>query len=688
MDKFEYRVKTEKMLEYKAKKAYEKAIEIADSIDWRKVKNVPMLCAVSEIYENAGDCEQARKILFLAFDRAPENKKIVYRLGTLALKLNDISEASDCYKEFVLLAPKDPNQYILEYKILKEKGEPLEKQIRALEKFKKSEYVEKWAYELAKLYYEAGKITECLEECDDLILWFNEGKFVYKAMELKMREKELTPLQQEKYDHRNDLQPAAKEEVVEKSEPVVQEEIAQKDEYDKEVEEKLNVDLQQQKTQDAGNQKIEELLKDWEKTQQENAQLILAEEEKIQKEKAEQEAMNSEEEPANILPEDVRKLLVELETESEEIYEQKKRQEEVEAIEEVQASEEVQMLETMPVAEEPQVMEEKEEPQVIEEEEIVEEIKLGDTRAIEIATKAVAQEAVVEMPQVEADVYEKKESKPLSDTGFIVQGRYDLEAQSEVGIKAGLTEEQKELFSYFVPVHGMSEQLVEVLHKEQICRDRYGTSKTGNLIIIGRKGSGKTVLAVNVVKAIQKSRKMKQGKVGIVTSEALNKKDVASIVEKLHGGALVIERASRLSKATIDKLNDLLEAQTGEMFVVLEDARKPMERMLEENPRFARKFTSHIKIPVFINDELVTFAQTYAKENQYKIDEIGILALYSRIDLLQREEKAVTVAHIKELVDEAIAHSKKVSVKNLIKKILGNHTDDSGRILLTEDDFK
>ncbi|MDO5591213.1 MAG: hypothetical protein Q4F98_09230, partial [Lachnospiraceae bacterium] len=202
MDKYEYRVKTEQMLEFVEQKQYKKAMEIADTIDWRRVKNASMLNTVSEIYEYNGEYQKSRDILFLAYDRAPGSRKIIYRLGLLALKLEDAQEASDCYEEFVKVAPRDPNQYILKYKILKAQGSDLDEQIRALEDFKKSEYVEKWAYELASLYDMAGMTSKCMEECDDLILWFSEGKYVYQAMELKMKYKPLTPLQQEKYDSR------------------------------------------------------------------------------------------------------------------------------------------------------------------------------------------------------------------------------------------------------------------------------------------------------------------------------------------------------------------------------------------------------------------------------------------------------------------------------------------------------
>ena len=192
------------MLSYMDKKAYKKAMEIADTIDWRRVKNASMLCSVSEIYENNGEYQKSRDVLFVAYDRSPGSRKIIYRLGILALKMNDINEATDCYEEFVQLAPKDPNQFILKYKILRAQKAPLSQQIDALVNFKKSEYVEKWAFELAKLYHEAGMTAECLEECDDLILWFSEGKYVYQAMELKMRYKPLTPAQQEKYRQRSE----------------------------------------------------------------------------------------------------------------------------------------------------------------------------------------------------------------------------------------------------------------------------------------------------------------------------------------------------------------------------------------------------------------------------------------------------------------------------------------------------
>ena len=275
----------------------------------------------------------------------------------------------------------------------------------------------------------------------------------------------------------------------------------------------------------------------------------------------------------------------------------------------------------------------------------------------------------------------------LSDTGSVVHGRYDLEAQSGIGTRAGLTDEQKKLFSYFVPVRGMSEQLVDVLEQDKNCTNRRGTSRTGNLLIIGNKGNGKTVLAVDVVKAIQKQRNIRQGKVAIVTGESLNKKKIGDIIDKLYGGALIIEKAGKMNEKTVARLNKAMEKDTGELLIVLEEQRKPIDRLLSSNREFRRKFTSRLEVPIFINDELVTFGQTYAQENGYRIDEMGILALYSRIDSLQREDHAVTVAEVKEIMDEAIQHSQKASAKKLVRRVFGKNTDDSDRILLSEKDF-
>ena len=927
MDKYEYRVKTEQMLDHLEKKEYQKAMDIAESIDWRRVKNASMLNTVSEIYEYNGEFKKGRDILFLAFDRAPGSRKIVYRLGTLALKIKDIREATDCYEEFVKLAPKDPNQYILKYKILRTQGAALSDQIAALEEFKKAEYIEKWAYELAKLYDEAGMTAECLEECDDLILWFSEGKYVYLAMELKMKYKPLTPLQQEKYDSRpgavkkqpepvkqtestleevddeNEYDEGSEEEVQESTvqriddaqvqeippEPVpmqeefeIPEEAAQADVVPEEVvpeataaveetpmyreeepeasvetpeehtsaikqvvtgatlEEALaqgvavasgiNIEEEAMKEREDeilanGQMMIDDILQKWEAKQKDHEEAIAKQkakdEERLQKEreqarirqeeerkeverkaaeaearrKAEEEARRKAEEEARRKAEEeaarkaaeeearrkaeeeaarkaaeeearrkaeeeaARKAEEEARRAAEEEARRKAEEEAARKAEEEAADEEKSERNTQRIPDDiVRLMEEMESENEDSEDEIYEEeledgpgmdedfiegiedeldgldmngssfeegdfdeadfeeedlegedfdeadfeeedldegdfdegdFEEEDFDEEEIEDEDDTEELEIEEPseeEIQARIKKSKGGVPF-DTGFVVTGRYDLSATSEIGLKAGLTEEQKKLFSYFVPVRGMSEQIVEVLDNDRRAQ-REGTSKTGNLLVIGRKGSGKTVLAVDIVKAIQKQRNLKQGKVAIVTGESLNKKELTNIIQKLRGGAIIIEHAGKLNSRTVKELNYLMEKKTGELLFVLEDQRKPLERLMTANPEFKKKFSSKLELPVFINDELVTFGQTYAKENGYKLDEMGILALYSRIDVMQREDHAVSVAEVKEIMDEAIAHSQKANVKHLARRVFGKGTDDSDRIILKEEDFK
>ena len=830
MDKYEYRVKTEQMLEYMENKDYQKAMEIADTIDWRRVKSSSMLNTVSEIYEYNGEYQKSRDILFVAFDRSPGSRKIVYRLGMLALKINDPEEASDCYEEFVKLAPRDPNQYILKYKILRAQGAPLTEQIAALEEFKKAEYVEKWAYELAERYHEAGMTAECLEECDDLILWFSEGKYVYKAMELKMKYKPLTPLQQEKYDSRPGAAKKAPEEPAEEPEeetaeetteeaveetveaaevPAEAEESVETEEAEEESAEEIEEEAEEEHAEETeedeaeeepekekhsaitqvvkgatleealatgmalasgihiekeamekkeedlratSQMRIDDILQEWEEKQKEHAEAIeeqkAKDEERLQKEReeamrrqeeerreverkaaeaeaarkaaeeeaarkaaeeeaarkaAEEEAARkaAEEEAARKaaeeaekeellenafaegktqrIPDDLVRLVAEMEQGSEDEAEEEEELEEADFDDfdfeddfeeefEDEAEEEdfdeedfdeedfdeedfdeedfdeedfdeedfdeedfdEEDFEEEDFDEEDFDEEDFEEEDFDEEDFDEEDFDEEDFEEEDFEEEEPEEEFDVEALEIEEPSEEEiqeriKKSKGSGvpfDTGFVVTGRYDLSATSEIGLKAGLTEEQKKLFSYFVPVRGMSEQIVEVLDNDRRAQ-REGTSKTGNLLVVGRKGSGKTVLAVDIVKAIQKQRNLKQGKVAIVTGESLNKKELTNIIQKLRGGAIIIEKAGKLNSRTIKELNYLMEKKTGELLFVLEDQRKPLERMLAISPEFKKKFTSKLELPVFINDELVTFGQTYAKENGYKLDEMG-----------------------------------------------------------------
>ena len=1002
VDKYEYKLKTEQMLELMEDGAYRKAADIANTIDWRRVRNASMLVQVSDIYEKNKEYQKSYDVLNIAYHRAEGSRKIISRLCTLALKTGNVDEAIDYYDDFVQIAPKDPNQYILRYQILREQRAPIEQQIEALEEFKKSEYIEEWAYELAKLYQEAGMTAECLEECDDLILWFSEGKYVYKAMELKMQYKPLTPSQQEKYDHRfekpsaeteemPDLltyaeekagdedeadvyeaeeapeeegadaeeEPEETEQITEEPEETAEEEqpvpekkklgdtmrldealkkllhprkqeaaeeeeepdmsdlegaieeieaVADLEMADKAVkksrkrtqvsvsggmteiipEENDSVDEDPAAPEEAaeetaavpetepeeiaeipeesapvsgdddqieGQMSLEDILAGWEQQAEETepeadtvydedsdqeinieeiaeeadefisasgADEILADEpedlpedeiftdasedlpedeifadepedlpedeifadesedlpeedeipadetEDLQEKEADisteqNEIRREKKQPEPILPPDIQRLIDEIEgvippEEPEPDRKEKKAEEPHEnmgkvteelriddlddfAEDEEYFAEDEDILdsdgedfedEDLPDEDEEDFGDEDlldedeedfgdedlldEEDEDFEDEDaddddgrpdIDEEFRVNpkhseepddreipdddDEMDILSATTPLSRKETAKMiatgKTAPLPLNEISDALSMSDTGFIVHGRYDLETQSGIGTRAGLTEEQKKLFSYFVPVRGMSEQLVDVLEQDKNCTNRGGTSKTGNLLIIGNKGNGKTVLAVDVVKAIQKQRNIKQGKVAIVTGDSLNKKKISDIFSKLYGGALIIEKAGKMNEKTTARLNKAMEKDTGELLVVLEEQRKPLDRLLSSNREFRRKFTSRLEVPIFINDELVTFGQTYAQENGYRIDEMGILALYSRIDSLQREDHAVTVAEVKEIMDKAIAHSQKASAKKLVRRVFGKNTDDADRILLSERDF-
>ena len=1060
MDKYEYKLKTEEMLELMEDGEYRKAAAAADLIDWKRVRNAGMLMNVSDIYEKTKEYQKSYDVMNLAYRRSEGSRKVIYKLCSLAIKTKNIDEAIDYYDEFIQIAPKDPNRHILRYQILRAQRAPIEQQIEALEEFKKAEYIEEWAYELAKLYREAGMMTECLEECDDLILWFSEGKYVYKAMELKMQYKPLSPSQQQKYDHRYEKlsseteeipdlasylgedeekdstsegaetlgdtrsiglteqpvmesdstsdvidtdavtleaaeEPDAKvenpeEAVVETAEvietavdePEVQAEVQPatvetsgdkrtlskdtasipivsknpvkpvkkklgdtmrldealqqllnpKPEVQAEPGEEVEPDMtdleediaaiedvedleivnqlaEEKKAEEASKERVvpsgmKELIPEPETEEElieqaaeeasedvsEDAVVIEAEDAEPEEEKVLEveeaepeeeeilevkeaepeeeeilEAGEAEPEEEDILeageaePEEEDILEIDeaesedLTDESEDLSEVEELISETEVVNDEDDSEGAAVKETMdnknneepilspeiqrlideiegviPEEEEVDTTVSSEEVLEVEEEphenmgELADDLRLGEDEyedydaydwddAEEFAEDDILddyeeseddllddyEESEDDLPDdyedadddlfgdeegyddLDAYGYEeddeddevinprdlftaedkisdddllglnsyeevpnfedefsvnpehseepddreipdeddgidimsattplsRKETAKLiatgktsplpldeiadamSDTGFIVHGRYDLETQSGIGTRAGLTDEQKKLFSYFVPVRGMSEQLVDVLEQDKNCTNRKGTSRTGNLLIIGNKGNGKTVLAVDVVKAIQKQRDIRQGKVAIVTGESLNKKRIGDIFRKLYGGALIIEKAGQMNEKTLAKLNKAMEQDTGELLVVLEEQRKPLDRLLSSNREFRRKFTSRLEVPIFINDELVTFGQTYAQENGYRIDEMGILALYSKIDSLQREDHAVTVAEVKEVMDDAIAHSQKASAKKLVKRVFGKNTDSSDRILLSEKDF-
>ena len=751
MDKYEYKLKTEQMLKLMENGAYNRAAEIADSIDWKRVRNVNMLLNVSNIYEKIRDYRKSFGVLRAAYHRTEGSRKILYRLCTLAIKVGNLEEAIDYYDEYVQAAPKDPNQYILRYRLLRARRAPIEQQIRALEQFKKAEYVEEWAYELAKRYEEAGMTAECLEECDDLILWFSEGKYVYKAMELKMRYKPLTPLQQEKYDRRLEEAEAARytEDMLERSEQIAEpenaelseEEVAQQlkkaeppkkklgdtmklgealqnlfhteteeaqeqeeielseedaEEYEEDIEELAEEDagpvegddeestgeddcsdlaealeeieslsdlelLDQVAEEEVIEEPVEEIIEETIETKVKEVDLKELEElaepetadaadvevieepevaEEAEKEDMEKESIKLEEteikederidEPVDDIL-DIDDILAEWEAAeggvepeevpevNEEDVEQIERKpkspilspdiqrmiDEIEGVIPEEESEEIPVHTSTPVAP-PENKEEATEELRMESEELTLDVDSAEDYE-DLLTEDAAEELEEEFEEeldyeddyesiaaglqeefkptlsdepddreipdeepVESDILSsttplsRKETAKLiatgktaplpmdeiadalsiSDTGFLVHSRYDLSGQ---GAKRA----------------GLSEQLVDVLEQDRNCTNRRGTSNTGNLLIVGNKGNGKTVLAVDVVKAIQKQRKIRQGRVAIITGEALNKKKISDIIAKLYGGALIIEKAGKLSERTVAKLNKAMEKDTG-----------------------------------------------------------------------------------------------------------------------------
>ena len=926
MDKYEYKLKTEEMLELMEDGEYRKAAAAADLIDWKRVRNAGMLMNVSDIYEKTKEYQKSYDVMNLAYRRSEGSRKVIYKLCSLAIKTKNIDEAIDYYDEFIQIAPKDPNRHILRYQILRAQRAPIEQQIEALEEFKKAEYIEEWAYELAKLYREAGMMTECLEECDDLILWFSEGKYVYKAMELKMQYKPLSPSQQQKYDHRYEKLSSETEEIPDLAsylgedeekdsasegaealgdtrsiglteQPVMENDstsdVIDTDAVTLEAAEEPDAEAENQEEAGVETAEVIEASEDESEVQpatvetsgdkrtlskdtasipivsknpvkpvkkklgdtmrlDEALQQLLNPKPEVQAEPGEEvepdmtdleediaaiedvedlEIVNqlTEEKKAEeaskerVVPSGMKELIPEPETsedvpedavtieageaEPEEVLEVEEAEPEEEEVDATVSSEEVLEVEEEPhenmgeLADDLRLGEDEyedydaydwDDAEEFDEDDILDDYEESDDdllddyeesdddlpddyedadddlfgeeegyddldaygyeeddeddevinpRDLFTAEDKISDDDLLglnsyeEVPNFEDEFsvnpahseepddreipdeddgidimsattpLSRKETAKLiatgktsplpldeiadamSDTGFIVHGRYDLETQSGIGTRAGLTDEQKKLFSYFVPVRGMSEQLVDVLEQDKNCTNRKGTSRTGNLLIIGNKGNGKTVLAVDVVKAIQKQRDIRQGKVAIVTGESLNKKRIGDIFRKLYGGALIIEKAGQMNEKTLAKLNKAMEQDTGELLVVLEEQRKPLDRLLSSNREFRRKFTSRLEVPIFINDELVTFGQTYAQENGYRIDEMGILALYSKIDSLQREDHAVTVAEVKEVMDDAIAHSQKASAKKLVKRVFGKNTDSSDRILLSEKDF-
>ena len=844
MDKNEYRAKLEEIGQLVDRQDYKGALKIVDTIDWRRVRSARTLCMVGEIYEANKRYEDSRKLLLLAHQRAPIGRTVIYRLVELSIKMGEFDEALNYYKKFVEISPNDNSRYILKYKIYRARRSPIEEQIAILQDYKSKEYTERWAYELARLYAKAGMKDACIEECDDLILWFSEGKYVTKAMELKMRFTPLTAAQQESYNKAKGVPVRAVE--IPKTVPVQMNEPFNQ-QQDKEIEEILNSIKLGELTQEAPSEAVKPqeapmqpkqpedlpdrvaqglrdvfqpkaavsedmetaatkepstateeqgyVIKDLEpedmtkgtefkpfhigsamtmevkaeapksemlssdgaateafktdtKSLEIDLEALLAEtanelaqavaegtQETVQEvneevvEEAEEKAAEETKEEAltKISEEPGEEEVTEEVEEAEEVAEESSEEAEEDILPAPAAAKAAMIAENLSAVFEEKAneiealaaesTEEESEEALAEAEEITEEVLEEAAETPEEAVEEAAEEEASEEATREIPVEEVKEAMGEIDFSQALEQEMEKETsdepqQEECHIKRvaasavdetqkssafqtaveglmrhHLTEEEhRRLFTYFAPVPGMTQQINEALDtaQESACAK---TSQAGNIIVTGREGSGKTRLSEGLIKALCKERQMEGAKVAFITAEELNKKDPIAIVGKLSGGFLVVENAGELDEEIVEDMSKAMEFKTNRLTVILEDLKPGIRSLEEKYPEFIKKFDSRIVIPVFTNDELVSFAKTYAKELGYKIDDMAVLALYTLIGDNQNEENPVTIGTVRGMMDEAIKKASKKG-RRLGKKVAKRHLDDeSGRIMLYENDF-
>lgn len=786
LDKYEFQIKTEQMEKLLRKGDYETAAKIADSVDWRKVRNVGLLTEVGEIYEKAERYEDSYEILNIAYDCAPIGRMIVYKMVEVAVKLQDFDEAIDLYKEFIKIAPHDLGRYVLKYEIYKGRGSSIEDQIAILEEYKSREYQEQWAYELAELYYKEGMLSKCVEECDDLILWFSEGEYVMKAMELKMRIQPLTASQEEKYrqiaadtkaqeievkpvnvdrfsttnlqaalaeslqDFMKEesagelspetadisVQPESQEETVYPKETVHLEGSWQELKEEKAEEKKsgvwrdtmqipkflgenesgqLTFDMQENvlDRQITGQLSIEDIMQDWEAKKRETEAAIAEAAKRDEERRKEREHLRAtgqlpdlNTEVKTTVPEEVLRLIEEIEGRLPikihvEPVERTPKASSVRAeesrIETSGAAEKKEPQEILSILEEPAV-EEKKGPQeildILEPERAVqtkEEIKKAEPEKT-AAKKAVSVKAEPEQKKQEQDKpkqNEPEQKKQVSDETGPSPMLENLERSLEETISTippgQLSEEQKKLFAYFTSVRGMNKQLAELLEEDRMRRERREDSLQGNIVITGERGTGKTTLAADIVKALQKQRRVKGAKMAKIPAEGLNGKSVSAVIAKLGGGALLIERAGSLQTETAVQLSHAMTRKTGGLLVILEDEKEEIRKLFIRCESLGAKFTRTIEIPVFTNKELVAFGESYAEEKECVFDEMAVLALYNRIGNNQTSDHLVNVAEVKDMVDEAIDRGGKKGIFGKTKK---SRMDEFGHLILLEKDFE
>lgn len=754
MDKYEFEIKTEQMQKLMERQDYQTAAKIADSIDWRKVRNVDLLVKVSDIYENQERYEDCYEILNMAYDCAPIGRMIVYKMVEVAVKMQDFDEAIELYKEYIKIAPHDLARYVLKYEIYKGRGSSVEDQIAILEEYKSREYQERWAYELALLYYKEGMFSKCVEECDDLILWFSEGEYVIKSMELKMRIQPLTASQEEKYrqlmaenqaekiqvktvnmDEFNtmNLQEALAESLqeLEKAEPTqrITEIPAAEEEQSEEPLELLAAPEEEKTPENAGffmkrdTFNLPKFL-----GQDESGQLTFAMEENVLERQI----------TGQLSIDDILNNWEEKKKEAQEAIAQAAKREE-ERKKEMQHLRATGQLPTLPIEVEPTLPAEIQ--RLIDEIEgkvpvkiHVEPIQRDTPTPVEISkAESETPEAVTETPEAVAETLDETEiewpkgvddilaileCKNLDDLNpkRAIERRLDetqdiatilrlVEAEKEepsaspmmeelekaleeefANLEPGqLSEEQKKLFAYFTSVRGMNQQLAELLEEDRMRKERREDSLLGNIVITGESGSGKTTLAADIVKALQKQRRIKGSRMAKVVADSINGKNISELITKLGGGALLIERAGSLKTETAVQLSHAMTRKTGGLVVILEDEKEEIRKLFIRCESLGAKFTRTIELPTFTNKELVAFGESYAEERECVLDEMAVLALYNRIGTNQTSDHLVNVAEVKEMIDEAIERGGK---KGLFGKVKKSRLDEFGHLILLEKDFE
>lgn len=866
MDKYEYKLKLDQMKSLTAEGKYEEAAEIADTINWRKIKNINALVKVGEIYEKVGRYDESKDVLLTAYDKSPIGRMIIYRLAEVAVRTKSFDEAKEYYQEFVEIAPHDNLKYVLKYEISKAQGADIGTLIGILEELKEQEYSEEWAYELAYLYHKAGMSEKCIDACDELILWFGDGPYVERALELKMLYQPLTKQQEDKYRtfrQRHDgvvevrpedplesgeivpepvqikdvkmsaerfntqnlqeelqrsmqeIMNATEKEAVndtmdnikklvedipylqipsEKEEVPQEEEVYQHIETDEEIDNSLKSNFQEMlvdedgqmslymqggrvaEPQVSGQMSIEDVLADWEKTKR-AAEAALQEAEQRKLESAKARALQEAEEllgrladvipmlDSGLTPKDLldQKYLskdgqpndnaVSMVTNMNQFLQQ-----EIDRLsdENAQMDEQLAAVGASPVgdymanagvaAEDAaqnivatgvqELMTEEELPEIAMpeglddidnqwEDEDFEELdaevpqenaaSLAEHTAEQTKPEALAEaddtmEAGTSAEDVEAAILaetarqmakesvEKEELPEIELPGDLDLGKEETaeeilpaivepEAFEVPDTISKLSKELREIFTYFVPITGMEEQLCQALTGASQHLTKGATAGTGNMIIQGGSGSGKTVLATSMIKALQKETGKPNGKIGKIEASVLNQKDVAALLKKVAGGCLIIEKAGDLSRETALKLSLLLEQDTSGVLVIIEDTKHGIQKALSRDDGFAAKFSEKINIPIFTSDELVSFAKSYANELGYTIDEMGVLALYNSISNIEHADRETTLTEVKEIVDKAVAHSEKGGLKKAFSIITSRRYDEDDYIILREKDF-